>query len=41
MSRIADIMSTDVQTIQPQETLRRAAECMRDLDVGALPVCDG
>lgn len=41
MSKIADIMSTDVKTIQPQESLRRAAECMRDLDVGALPVCDG
>lgn len=41
MSRIADIMSTDVKTIQPQESLRRAAQCMRELDVGALPVCDG
>lgn len=41
MSKIADIMSTDVQTIQPQESLRRAAQCMRELDVGALPVCDG
>ncbi len=41
MTRIADIMSTDVRTIQPQESLRRAAQCMRELDVGALPVCDG
>ncbi|RZL37476.1 MAG: CBS domain-containing protein [Rubrivivax sp.] len=41
MSRIADIMSTDVQTIQPQESLRRAAQRMQELDVGALPVCDG
>ena len=41
MSKIADIMSTDVQTIQPQESLRRAAQCMQELDVGALPVCDG
>jgi CBS domain-containing protein len=41
MSRIADIMSTDVRTIQPQESLRRAAQCMQELDVGALPVCDG
>ncbi len=41
MSRIADIMSTDVRTIQPQESLRRAAHCMQELDVGALPVCDG
>lgn len=41
MTRIADIMSTDVRTIQPQESLRSAAQCMRELDVGALPVCDG
>lgn len=41
MSTIAEIMSTGVQTIQPQDSLRRAAECMRELDVGALPVCDG
>ena len=41
MTRIADIMSTDVKTIQPQESLRRAAQCMQALDVGALPVCDG
>jgi len=41
MSTIAEIMSTDVRTIQPQESLRRAAQCMQELDVGALPVCDG
>ena len=41
MSKIADIMSTDVRTVQPQDSLRRAAQCMQELDVGALPVCDG
>jgi CBS domain-containing protein len=41
MSSLADIMSTHVHTIQPQESLRRAAQCMQELDVGALPVCDG
>ena len=41
MSTIAEIMSTQVRTIQPQESLRRAAQCMQELDVGALPVCDG
>ncbi len=41
MTRIAEIMSTDVRSIQPQESLRRAAQWMRELDVGALPVCDG
>jgi len=34
-------MSTDVRTVQPQDSLRRAAQCMQELDVGALPVCDG
>jgi CBS domain-containing protein len=41
MSSVSDIMSTDVQVVGPQETLRGAAQLMRDLDVGALPVCDG
>lgn len=41
MAQIASIMSTNVRTIQPQESLRRAAQCMQELDVGALPVCDG
>ena len=38
MSQISEIMSTDVRVIEPQETLRRAAEMMVRLDVGALPV---
>ena len=41
MANIADIMSTNVQVIEPQDSLRRAAELMQELDVGALPVCDG
>ena len=41
MATIADIMSTDVQTIQPQESLRRAAQCMLEFNIGSLPVCDG
>jgi CBS domain-containing protein len=41
MTRIADLMSIDVSTIQPQDSLRHAAECMRRLDVGVLPVWDG
>jgi CBS domain-containing protein len=41
MSTVAEIMTTDVQTLQPQDSLRRAAECMKTLDVGALPVCNG
>ena len=41
MPRVAEIMSTDVTVIEPQQSLRAAAELMRDLDVGALPVCNG
>lgn len=41
MTRIADLMSIDVSTIQPQDSLRHAAERMRRMDVGVLPVWDG
>lgn len=41
MPRISEIMSTDVTVIEPQQSLRAAAELMRDLDIGALPVCNG
>lgn len=41
MTSVADIMSTDVKTIEPQQSLRAAAQLMKQLDVGALPVCDG
>lgn len=41
MQRIAEVMTRDVRTISPQETIRRAAQMMDELNVGALPVCDG
>lgn len=41
MTTVSEIMSTDVQTISPEQSLRDAAQLMLDLDVGALPVCDG
>ncbi|SEG84991.1 CBS domain-containing protein [Nonomuraea solani] len=34
-----DVMSTGVDCIPAHETLDRAAQMMRDADVGALPVC--
>lgn len=34
-------MSRDARFVSPQESLQHAAQLMRDLDVGALPVCDG
>lgn len=41
MKTIAEVMTTDVEVLRPEETLRDAARAMADLDVGSLPVCDG
>ena len=38
--RIAEIMNP-VETIEPDASVRHAAERMRDLEVGSIPVCDG
>ncbi|HEY0523535.1 MAG TPA: CBS domain-containing protein, partial [Stellaceae bacterium] len=37
---IREIMSRDVRTASPTQTLQDAARIMADHDVGALPVCD-
>jgi osmotically-inducible protein OsmY/CBS domain-containing protein len=39
--RIADVMTRDVRVVQPDRTVRDAARLMDELNVGALPVCDG
>lgn len=39
--QIKEIMTRNVEVITPDTSLREAAEKMRDLDVGSLPVCDG
>jgi len=41
MQKISDIMTRDVMTVSPQQTVERAAQMMDELNVGALPVCDG
>jgi CBS domain-containing protein len=38
---IRELMTRDVEVINPNDTLRDAAEKMRSLNVGAIPVCDG
>ncbi len=38
---IRDIMTRDVQVVGPDETIRKAAQLMDQLNVGVLPVCDG
>ena len=39
--RIGDIMTRSVAVVQRDETLQAAAQRMRDMNIGALPVCDG
>lgn len=41
MSRISEIMSPNPQVVTPEESLKRAAALMRQLDIGVLPVCSG
>lgn len=41
MQTIQDVMTRDVQSIAPTDTVRHAARMMDDLDVGAIPVLDG
>lgn len=41
MPNVSEIMTTDVQVVAPQDSLQHAAQMMQDLDVGALPVCNG
>ena len=41
MQTIAEIMTRDVMSVSPRESLRRAAQLMDELNVGSLPVCDG
>lgn len=38
---VSDIMTRDVQTIGPDDTLQQAAKLMDDLNVGILPIHDG
>ncbi len=39
--KVNQMMTTDVQVVGPDATIQEAAQFMRDLDVGSLPVCDG
>ena len=39
--QLSEILTRDVETISPEATAREAAERMRSMDVGSLPVCDG
>ena len=39
--QLSQILSRDVETLDPDATIREAAQRMRSLDVGSMPVCDG
>lgn len=39
--QIKEVMTHDVEVVRPSAPLKEAAEKMKTLDVGALPVCDG
>lgn len=41
MQTVSEIMTRDVRSISPEESVRRAAQLMDELNVGAIPVCDG
>jgi CBS domain-containing protein len=41
MIQISDIMTRDVRSVGPDDSLQRAAQAMDELNVGALPVLDG
>lgn len=39
--KISEILTPDVETVSPNDDLVTAADLMRDLDVGSVPVCAG
>ena len=39
--QISQIMTREAETINPATSVKEAAQRMRSMDVGALPVCDG
>lgn len=39
--KVSEVMTTGVEVVGPEDSLRAAAEKMKRLDVGPLPVCDG
>lgn len=41
MQAISQVMTRDVRVLSPDDTLQRAAQTMDELNVGAVPVCDG
>jgi CBS domain-containing protein len=41
MQTVSEVMTRNVRFVTPQEDVQHAAQMMGELDVGALPVCEG
>jgi len=41
MTLISEVMTRDVRTLSPDESVTHAAQVMDELDVGVIPVCEG
>ncbi len=41
MKQVKDVMTRGVRTLGPGDSMVLAAQAMEELDVGAVPVCDG
>lgn len=39
--QVSQILTRDVETIRPDMSVKEAAQRMKSMDVGSLPVCDG
>ncbi len=39
--KVSEVMTGDVEVVGPETMLREAAQKMKSLDVGPMPVCDG
>jgi len=41
MTTVAEVMTRDVRTMRPGDSVVDAARCMDELNVGVIPVCEG
>ena len=41
MQTIQDVMTSTVQSVSPEDSVRRAAQMMEEFNIGAIPVVDG
>lgn len=39
--KVKDVMTNDVASLRPEDSIERAAELMKELNIGSLPVCEG